>query len=276
MRPGEIAYVASGRLFVVKPDGSAKTWLRLRSNVKPRCNGDSGCSRTTSWWSPSWSPNGRRLALVGTIDDGTMDGDNRVFIRDANGRTRQIFFSDVGTGGVAWAPNGKSIVHDTGRDTPALILLKPGATKAQLKGQFRAIRGGQDATWSPDARTLAFRYTAGEDDWGISIFRGIATMRPDGSHFKVLVRTGRRSGTDPDWSPDGRTIAFAWNGICTVDLKGHVTRLTASDDTQPSWSRRMVAGIVFQRGDGTIWIMDSHGRHQHELIEDGYQPDWSR
>lgn len=272
-RQGRITYVAAGRLYVINPDGSGRRQLSTRPNVKPRCVGEQLCSNRIGWWSPSWSPDGRRLALVGSFDNGLMDGDNRVYIRESDGRTRQIFVSDVGTGGVAWSPDGKWIAHDTGRDTPELILLHPYATKAQLKGGYTAIRGGQDGAWSPDGRTLAFRYTRGYDDWNIAIFRGIARMWPDGSHFKVLAATGK-AGKDPDWSPDGRRVAFAYNGICTADRAGHVIRLSRGDDSQPSWSpdgRR----IVFERGDA-LWIIDAQGRHQHRLVAKGYSPDWSR
>ena len=38
----------------------------------------------------------------------------------------------------------------------------------------------------------------------------IYTIRPDGSHLRALTATHTDEAA-PDWSPDGKRIAFHWN-----------------------------------------------------------------
>ena len=74
----------------------------------------------------------------------------------------------------------------------------------------------------------------------------LAIVRPDGAPFLQLPRTKQVSDDDPDWSPNGSTIAFTRcpikRGPCGVFTMGAagtgLKRLgPASDDrAQPSWS----------------------------------------
>lgn len=108
----------------------------------------------------------------------------------------------------------------------------------------------------------------------------ICTISPDGSDVDKL-----RAGYEPDWSPDGRTIAFVWGDggkdgeLATMAAGGgHFVRLTrnAADDRFPSWSpdgRRLAYScgrqICTMKADGSnrVHITSSPG-----WAED---PDWS-
>jgi WD40 repeat protein len=114
-KQARIAFARDGQIYVINADGSGLKLLQIRPNVKPNCE-EGPC--TFEWSSPAWSPNGKRLALSGFVENGTLDGDNRVYIRDMNGRTTVVFVSDIGAGGVSWSPDGVWLAHDTGRDWP--------------------------------------------------------------------------------------------------------------------------------------------------------------
>ncbi len=108
----------------------------------------------------------------------------------------------------------------------AVALMSAGITSGPLTayGSFPGTNG-----------RLAF---ASDRDGGMAIY----TANPDGTDV-VKVPTAGLEAADPDWSPNGRRIAFASRdvaagGIYVVDVDGsNLTRLTAqADDRRPAWS----------------------------------------
>jgi Tol biopolymer transport system component len=117
----------------------------------------------------------------------------------------------------------------------------------------------------------------------------IYTVRPDGTGPK-LVTSGR--SFDPQWSPDGKRIAFLTvrDGYFDIHLMNedgsNPTNLTQSpgvDDGDFAWSPDGTK-IAFVRADGTgdsaIYVMSSDGTEQKTLTSPGYaqadfSPRWS-
>jgi dipeptidyl aminopeptidase/acylaminoacyl peptidase len=121
-------------------------------------------------------------------------------------------------------------------------------------GEPRQLTSGDlsqsDAAWSPDGRTIAFVQDSTEpvevrDDVHPELY--LLTVA-DGAIRKLP--TGFRESTDPAWSPDGRTIAFACskgrgeeNDICVIPAAGggagaarNLTGDWALDPGSPVWS----------------------------------------
>jgi Tol biopolymer transport system component len=91
---------------------------------------------------------------------------------------------------------------------------------------------------------------------------------------------------EPDWAPDGHTIAFrgadlAGNqDIYVVDIdSGMVTRITRSPalEASPDWSPDGTT-IAFTRGDGdhaSIWLIGAREGSRAYRLTDGSEPAWS-
>lgn len=119
----------------------------------------------------------------------------------------------------------------------------------------------------------------------------IWTMNADGADEQQLTRLGGRA-TFPDFSPDGRRVAFQWRAldatrfdIWTVRADGSKPRqLTHTPDVHEQWAAWSPNGrkIVFVRSDAAgppqLWLMDRRGRHQRQLTFDpafkDQVPDW--
>jgi TolB protein len=234
--PGEIVFVASARssaphsVFAVHADGGSLRRLPL------------GHARAAYW-----SPNGKRVALVGTS----------LTLRDSDGGHRATVV-ECGAGcDVAWAPGGQRLAYTViDRCSQSLCPARLGIVRANGSGrrtllQFAGARV-TSPSWSPDGSLIAFVESAsGVADLDVvrPNGRGFTRLAPiDGSAYfpqyhpswsagsgailfsasragavRVLsvARDGRELrtlavGSFPVVSPDGRRIAFVRNGQAYV------------------------------------------------------------
>ncbi len=175
----------------------------------------------------------------------------------------------------------------------SLMTLVPAATVA-----FTAV--GQSpayATFSGSNGRIAFRRYFNEAHSRGAIF----TIRPDGTGVRQITFRGKTLlDTEPDWSPDGRWIAFDRQAvICSckptrifkVRPDGtHLTQLSKDprvDDSFPAWSPNGKR-IAFTRFDDAIglvavFVMRADGTHVRQVTPSRYggqfaewSPDGSR
>ena len=99
----------------------------------------------------------------------------------------------------AWSRDGENILFPT---QDALMEINPSGSNAQIVAHLRDV---QEATWSPDGKTIAF--TRGFRIW---------LMNSDGTHVRPLTPEPRmpadirdtRHASSPTWSPDGAQLAY--------------------------------------------------------------------
>ena len=214
-----------------------------------------------------WSPDGTKVAF--SRSDGH---DQEIFVKDvASGKTTQItdnhmapdpYDPDMQSAmedyGPSWAPDGSKMVFfrgiysdATGQPCYSLhVINADGSDEKDLPADDRCS-SYTTPSWSPDGSTIAFSWSNHGDDSG-----GISAMDANGRNYRRLTpqlsQTYHFSAGGPEWSPDGKQIAYS--------------RMELSEDSpysiysQDIW--RMNAD-----GSGVLKLTDTYER------EDGYA--WS-
>lgn len=158
---------------------------------------------------------------------------------------------------------------------------------------LRLVLGGPmdeyEADVSPDGKSIVFVRAVGLNCCGPASDIYIAKI--DGTGVRLL--TPADPAVDdyrPQWSPDGKTIAFSrgTNGgspsnIYTVRPDGsgldQLTHESASANNFPAWAPdgSELAFVSSRRGSTEIWIMDADGSHQRAITAKpaGFSPQWS-
>jgi Tol biopolymer transport system component len=243
-------------VLVVNPDGSG-----LRNLTPPG----------TFESNPIWSPDGRKLLVLG-------DGDLYVMDADGSGRERLVDGQEISEH--RWSPDGRMIAFvdlriDGGDAVDDLWVMQ-----ADGSGMSRLVKGAFNFSWSPDGRIV---YTSVADFADVHL----RVVNTDGSGD---VRLTSQAAFQPAWSPDGGRIAFVTledHDVVLVDPDGaNELNLTGgvSEDETPAWSPDG-SRIVFTLGpldqslnEAEIAVMNRDGSGRVTLTNHpgfDFQPAWS-
>jgi Tol biopolymer transport system component len=190
----------------------------------------------------------------------------------------------------AWSRDGKHIAFIRSDAEPgicALFVMKSDGSDVHRVGQVDTDCSG--VSWGPRDRQIAFGGGVGPGS------RGLWVVNADGSGLR-RVRAGRGAteGMHPAWSPDGRTIVFAWTGrsrrpwgrLAAIRPDGRgfrvlvAPRAGAHDDelTSPAWSRdgkRLAYVRVDHRAgsaERTIEVAGARGEQRRALVRLPFNP----
>ena len=140
-----------------------------------------------------------------------------------------------------------------------------------------------EPTWSPDGTRIAFQSARTGEYLDASTKYEIFVTDEDGSRESRVTRV--EDGVydeQPDWSPDGRWIAFSRSIRRDADVwvmapDGTAQRMIAggpNDEIEPSWSPDSDR-IAFLRGD-ELWVVDADGSGERFVTELAHgTPRWS-
>jgi Tol biopolymer transport system component len=221
--------------------------------------------------SPAWSPDGRKLAYIGSfLDPKTDNYSPRLYVMNANGmhkrRLHAITFDlfDAGSSSPpSWSPNGNALAFagaPAGTDHVYVV-------HADGSGLRKLTNGGEDIepVWSPDGSQIAF--VRGVKNAAVYV------TSADGSGERKLAEGGGLLGR-PLWSPDGSKIAFTGNrgGAYVINADGSDQR-SLSDGDSLVWSPDG-SKIAFTGSRGGVYVMNADGSRQHKLAN-GFGPVWS-
>ena len=192
-----------------------------------------------------WSRPHRRLAFTGS---GSNDSDTAVYVADASGENvRRIPAKGLSDRYLypSWMPDARSVVvvdaAAAGGNTLYRIDLESGDSTA-LTNPTEVLPGMSSV--SPDGKVIAFAGQLNEGQKYDQTKNQIWLM-PIGGGKPTSISAGQ--GRQPDWSPDGRWLAFASgrgdpagrHAVFVVDRKGrNLTQLTeySVNAQHPVWS----------------------------------------
>lgn len=265
---GKIAFVSNrdgnDEIYTMNPDGSGQT--RLTANPAQDAE-------------PAWSPNGRKIAFVSN-----RTGSAQVHTMNADGSGARR----LGAGSSpAWSPSGTQLVFERRGD-----LYRMRADGAAVKRITATKRIEQDPAWSTNGRKIALTVRGSSKDRNSN---GVFVMNPNGTGFtQITPAKPSRYKIDnaPNWSPDGRKIAFrrfqqgGTVSVRTVNANGTGERqITAQGDGDG----RCCAGIPAFSPDGnkivfsnssTVFTVNTDGTNQTQITSRGSfdvfddAPDW--
>ena len=155
-------------IFIAKHDGTGVRQLTYPHEFRPdTCEPD--CNNTGAWGdhSPTWSPDGTKVAFIRIAGIGKEAGDygtrgHDIFITTPAGGEPQRLTAVTDTGvhnGLAWSPDGTQLATTwvpEGGGTPYLAAINAGSGGRSKLAQVTGIP--LDFDWAPDGKGIALSY----------------------------------------------------------------------------------------------------------------------
>src|SRR5690554_258153 len=225
--------------------------------------------------SPSWSPDGKRIAYVSFEANG-MPG---IYIHELSTMQRQLISSFAGINGAPdWSPDGRRLALTLSRDgNPEIYILDIASRQMTRMTEHFAI--DTEPRWLADGQSLVFTSNRGG---GPQIYR--LDLR-DKSVRRVSFEGDYNS--NPAVTPDGRYLAYVHRRggkfhIAVQDLQRHTFNIvtTTEQDESPSVAPNgsMIIYATKHKGMGVSQAVSIDGRIKvHLPSKEGEvrEPSWS-
>jgi Tol biopolymer transport system component/DNA-binding winged helix-turn-helix (wHTH) protein len=192
-----------------------------------------------------------------------------------------------------WSPDGRYIAfcRILKGETGIYIIPASGGTERRVRETLWQDQDHYQAffssagrlSWSPDGKLLAFSDRASRNENASSIF----LLSFDSSEVRRLTSSPSRSDSNPEFSPDGQTLAFASGrqaavSIYTVPVSGGEERLLISGPSYQwglAWTPQgrdiVLPDSAWPLNPGWLWRVPIRGGGEPERLQfgqDGIQP----
>lgn len=227
---------------------------------------------------PVWSPDGGRIAFVRYATTGW----SRIAIVDVASSevdylTREGSHNDEDP---VWTPDGERVVFTRWKNGVASVrsIAGDGSDLRNLTGAPRSDE--TDPSVAPNGRIAFVRQPFGRDG-------DVCIVRADGSRRRCPLAT-RSFESEPEWSPDGRTLAFVRTpgdgdgNVMTYGIRSReIVRLTRgpAQDRSPRWDPGgdRIAFIRVAAAGTDVYVVASSGEAPEAVTVNDleeYELDW--
>jgi Tol biopolymer transport system component len=195
------------QIFSMNPDGSGVVQLT---------------SANASACGPRWSPGQQYIAF---------SRNQTLYVMEAKGEAhggRTFAVAPAALGGADWSPDGTMLVYEGPNGNLYIVPVDVVNRKAGTPVLFRSGKYS-DPSWSPDGTRIAFW---GCDDGNLPFFikvRDVATGAEISFGVFDPAAAAGFSNETPQWSPDGKFIAFSGPVTWTVTTKKGASTSTAEE-----------------------------------------------
>jgi gamma-glutamyltranspeptidase/glutathione hydrolase len=233
-----IAITEGVRQLALSPDGSQVAFVLHNALwVMPRTGGEAQRLTSGIIQDPCWSPDGKRIVFAMKEDENTdlwqVTAGTKRLDRLTSGSVNEMMPSV--------SPDGRWLAYVSDRNgNPDLWLMdNKGEQKHALT---KNLLPDLEPHWDAKGRFIVYTTSQNQGDQ-------IATIRVDGEKAELLA--GLR-GRSPQWSADGRYLAFVSRGLSIYDVKQKAEKkIIAGEVTGYSWVPESNAIVYAQ--DGSIW-----------------------
>jgi serine/threonine-protein kinase len=182
-----------------------------------------------AYLSPRISPDGRQVVVW-------TQGDRNVWLNDLSRGTLARLTSEARNARAIWTPDGKRITYGSAANGNENIFVRPADGSGPAERLTTSPNLQYPAAWSPADRALVFVETHTETGNDIMVL-------PPGDHQPRPLVATRFADAYPDFSPDGRWLAYASDESGRTEVyvqpypgPGPRQQVSATGGTAPAWS----------------------------------------